>query len=163
MVPLRALANPLRIRIVSLLTGTAMSATEVAQELGIAHASASYHLRQLASAGFLQQVDDRPAKVGRGQPPRRYTYDPSSAERLDRSSGWQLVLEATFTDLRRRQALMRRQRRSADAEVWLPREVWEEVVTLVDEAVRLAHEKATPPRAEGSVHVSTTAFLFELA
>jgi hypothetical protein len=34
-----------RIRIVSLLTGTAMSATEVAEELDIAHASASYHLR----------------------------------------------------------------------------------------------------------------------
>ncbi|MEV4085725.1 hypothetical protein AB0J43_36205, partial [Nonomuraea fuscirosea] len=34
LVPLRALANPLRIRIVSLLTGASMSATEVADELG---------------------------------------------------------------------------------------------------------------------------------
>ncbi|WP_220189346.1 helix-turn-helix domain-containing protein, partial [Streptomyces phytophilus] len=39
LVPLRALANPLRIRIVSLLTGAPMSATEVAAELGIAHGS----------------------------------------------------------------------------------------------------------------------------
>jgi DNA-binding transcriptional ArsR family regulator len=162
LVPLRALANPLRIRIVSLLTGTAMSAAEVAEELGIAHASASYHLRQLASAGFLHRVDDRPGKASRGQPPRRYTYDPSSAGRLD-SSGRHLVQEAGFVDLRRRLALMSRQRRGADAEVWLPREVWEEVVTLVDEAVRLVHDKAGPPRAEGSVHVSMTATLFELA
>ncbi len=163
MVPLRALANPVRIRIVSLLTGTAMSATEVAEELDIAHASASYHLRQLASAGFIKRADDRSGKAGRGQPPRRYTYDPSSGDRLDRSSGRHLVQEATFVDLRRRQALMIRQRRSADAEVWLPREVWEEVVTLVDEAVRLVHDKAGPPRAEGSVHASMTANLFEIA
>jgi DNA-binding transcriptional ArsR family regulator len=162
MVPLRALANPSRIRIVSLLTGAAMSATEVAGELGIAHASASYHLRQLASAGFLRLVGDRPAKAARGQPPRRYAYDPSSGDRLDRSSGRYLVQEATFVDLRRRLARMTRQRRGADAEVWLPREVWEEVVTLVDEAVRLVHDKAGPPRTEGSVHVSMTATLFEL-
>ncbi|MBX6357188.1 MAG: helix-turn-helix transcriptional regulator [Micromonosporaceae bacterium] len=163
LVPLRALANPLRIRIVSLLTGTAMSATEVAEELGIAHASASYHLRQLAAAGFLKRVDGGSRRATRGQPPRRYTYDPSSADRLDRSSGRQLVLEATLSDLRRRQALATRQRCGADAEVWLPREVWEQVVGLVDEAVRLVHEKAGPPRAEGSVHVSATAMLFELA
>lgn len=163
MVPLRALANPLRIRIVSLLTGAAMSATEVADELGIAHASASYHLRQLATAGFLRRVDDRSEKAGRGQPPRRYTYDPSNEARLDRSSGGELVREAAFVDLRRRMTHMTRQRRSADAEVWLPSEVWEEVVTLVEEAVRLVHDKAEPPRTEGSVHVSMTATLFELA
>jgi len=162
LVPLRALANPLRIRIVSLLTGAAMSAAEVAEELGIAHASASYHLRQLASAGFLHRVDDRSGKASRGQPPRRYTYDPSIADRLDRS-GRHLVQEAVFVDMRRRLARMSRQRCSADAEVWLPREVWEEVVTLVDEAVQLVHGKAGPPRAEGSVHVSLTATLFELA
>lgn len=163
LVPLRALANPLRIRIVSLLTGASMSATEVAAELGIAHASASYHLRQLAAAGFLQRVDDRSGKAGRGQPARRYTYDPSSKDRLDRSEGQQLVREAAFADLRRRLAQMSRQRRSSDAEVWLPSEVWEEAVTLVDEAVRLVHEKAVAPRTEGSVHVSMTATLFELA
>jgi predicted ArsR family transcriptional regulator len=161
LVPLRALANPLRIRIVSLLTGAAMSATEVAAELGIAHASASYHLRQLASAGFLQRVDAA-GGAGRGQPPRRYTYDPSSADRLDRSGGLQLLQEAAVVDLRRRLALMSRQRRSADAEVWLPREVWEQVVVLVDEAVRLVHDKAEPPRTDDSVHVSFTATLFEL-
>ncbi|WP_207926206.1 helix-turn-helix domain-containing protein [Actinocrispum wychmicini] len=163
MVPLRALANPLRIRIVSLVTGAAMSATEVADELGIAHASASYHLRQLVAAGFLRRVDDHVDNPGRGQPQRRYTYDPASTARLDSSGdSRQLLLEATLTDLRRRQAAMSRQRHSADAEVWLPQETWEQVVSLVDDAIRLAHDKAGPPRAEGSVHVSLTAFLYEL-
>src|SRR2546427_12072571 len=87
LVPLRALANPLRIRMVSLLTGQALSAAEVAEQLDIAHASASYHLRQLAAAGHLQRVEDEaPApRRGRGQPPRRYRYDPSSRLRIDRA------------------------------------------------------------------------------
>jgi DNA-binding transcriptional ArsR family regulator len=162
LVPLRALANPLRMRIVSLLTGTAMSATEVAEELGIAHASASYHVRQLAAAGYLRRVDDQPARAGRGQPRRRYRYDPASGLRLDRSQGKKLLYEAMFTDLRRRLQHVRRQRRSADAEVWLDPSVWEEVCTLIDRAVDLVHDKASPPRAKGSVKVSVTTLLFEL-
>lgn len=48
---LRALAHPLRLRILSLLTGQAMSAAEVARALGCTQANASYHLRLLASIG----------------------------------------------------------------------------------------------------------------
>lgn len=164
LVPLRALANPLRIRIVSLLTGTAMSATEVAEELGIAHGSASYHLRQLAAAGFLRRADTTAdERAGRGRPPRRYTYDPSNTERLDRSGDAQvLVHEAASADLRRRLEAMTERRIMADAEVWLPRESWERAVALVEEAVRLVHDHAGEPRAADNVRVSMTASLFEL-
>ncbi|MEW9552609.1 ArsR/SmtB family transcription factor [Nonomuraea sp. NPDC050783] len=162
MVPLRALANPLRIRIVSLLTGTSMSATEVAEELGIAHASASYHLRQLAKAGFLEEVGEQPPQGGKGRPRRRYRYDPSSGARLDRSEGRQLLHQALSTDLARRLAQTRRQRLSMDAEVWLDRPVWEEVVALLDQAVSLMHGKAGPPRSGDRVKVSMTALLLEL-
>jgi DNA-binding transcriptional ArsR family regulator len=162
MVPLRALANPLRLRIVSLLTGTALSATEVADELGIAHASASYHLRQLAAASYLTRVDDDAPSTGRGQPRRRYRYDPSSALRLDRD-GRQLVFEAMVSDLRRRTGESTSRRTSADAEVWLDPGVWDEVCRLVDEAVGLVHAKARAPHAEGTVKVSFTALLLELA
>ncbi|MDR3084156.1 MAG: helix-turn-helix domain-containing protein [Streptomyces sp.] len=165
LVPLRALANPLRVRIVSLLTGVAMSATEVAEELGLAHASASYHLRQLAAAGFLKRVDDdadRQGRSGRGRSNIRYRYDPASGERLDRSSGQRLVQEAMFADLRRRLDAMTEQRQAADAEVWVRHEDWERVCDLVDQAVGLLHEGARPPRTEGTVHVSLTALLFEL-
>ncbi|QKW38206.1 winged helix-turn-helix transcriptional regulator [Actinomadura sp. NAK00032] len=164
LVPLRALANPLRVRIVSLLTGTAMSATEVAEELGLAHGSASYHLRQLAAAGFLEQVGDEPsaATPGRGRAPKRYRYDPTSADRLDRSSG-RLLQSAMFTDLRRRLEAMTVQRLSADAEVWISPEDWERARALVAEAVDLVHRGALPPRSEGSVHVSVTTLLFELS
>ncbi|GGO66003.1 hypothetical protein GCM10012289_18970 [Nonomuraea cavernae] len=160
--PLRALANPLRIRIVSLLTGASMSATEVARELDIAHASASYHLRQLADAGFLEQVDELPSPGGRGRPRRRYRYDPSSWLRMDRSTGRQLLHEALFTDLARRLEQARAQRTSMDAEVWLDRSVWEEVVGLIDQAVAMVHDKARPPRSGDSVKVSMTALLLEM-
>ncbi|WP_067180459.1 ArsR/SmtB family transcription factor [Microtetraspora niveoalba] len=162
LVPLRALANPLRIRIVSLLTGVSMSATEVAEELGIAHASASYHLRQLAEAGFLERVDEGPPRGGKGRPRRRYRYDPSSSSRLDRAQGRQLLHEALSADLSRRIAEARTQRMSMDAEVWLDRSVWEEVVGLIDQAVALVHDKAGPPRSGDRVKVSMTALLLEL-
>ena len=48
---LRAVAHPVRLRMLSLLTGTELSAAEVARELGITHANASYHLRTLLDAG----------------------------------------------------------------------------------------------------------------
>src|ERR1700679_2222186 len=47
---LRARAHPLRLRMLSLLTGAAMSAAELGRELGVSQALASYHLRQLAHA-----------------------------------------------------------------------------------------------------------------
>src|SRR6476620_8805977 len=52
-VSLRAVAHPVRLQMLSLLTGTEMSAAEVARELGVTHANASYHLRVLADAGEL--------------------------------------------------------------------------------------------------------------
>ncbi|QYC44186.1 Helix-turn-helix domain protein [Nonomuraea coxensis DSM 45129] len=159
LIPLRALANPLRMRIVSLLTGVSMSATEVADELGIAHASASYHLRRLAEAGFLQRVDE-PPRTGKGRPRVCYRYDPSSSERIDRSEGRLLLHQAMSDDLVRRLAETERQRMSMDAEVWLARPVWEEIVGLVGQAVALLHDKAGPPH--DGVKVSMTALLLEL-
>ena len=68
---MRAIAHPVRLRILSLLTGTAMSAAEVARELGLTHANASYHLRLLADADEL--VVDGEEKI-RGGVAKRYRY-----------------------------------------------------------------------------------------
>src|SRR5690349_19153576 len=71
-VSLRALAHPVRLQILSLLTGTAMSAAEVARELDLTHANASYHLRQLVAAGQLVEAGEETIRGGRA---KRYRYD----------------------------------------------------------------------------------------
>ncbi|TDD23761.1 ArsR family transcriptional regulator, partial [Kribbella turkmenica] len=55
---LRATAHPVRLRMLSLLTGTAMSAAEVARELGLTHANASYHLRILLESGTVVEAGE---------------------------------------------------------------------------------------------------------
>lgn len=54
---LRAVAHPARWRILSLLTGAEMSAAEMARELNLTCANASYHVRVLASAGRVELRD----------------------------------------------------------------------------------------------------------
>jgi DNA-binding transcriptional ArsR family regulator len=71
-VSLRALAHPVRLQMLSLLTGAPMSAAEVARELGLTHANASYHLRQLFAAGQLVEAGEETIRGGRA---KRYRYD----------------------------------------------------------------------------------------
>jgi DNA-binding MarR family transcriptional regulator len=54
---LRALAHPLRLDLVELLgTGGAATAAECARKLGSTQASCSFHLRQLAKYGFVEEA-----------------------------------------------------------------------------------------------------------
>src|SRR5689334_24607477 len=69
---LRATAHPVRLRIMSLLTAAPMTAAEVARELGLTHANASYHLRNLLAGGLI--VVDGEEKI-RGGVAKRYRYD----------------------------------------------------------------------------------------
>lgn len=57
---LRALAHPARVQVVYLLRkhGPA-TATRLAELMGVNSGTASYHLRQLAAAGFVEEVTDR--------------------------------------------------------------------------------------------------------
>jgi DNA-binding transcriptional ArsR family regulator len=57
---LKALAHPLRIQILDLLASrSAMTASGIAQVVGESSGSTSYHLRQLARHGFVQEVEGR--------------------------------------------------------------------------------------------------------
>ena len=57
---LRALAHPLRLRLLGLLrTEGPATATGLAQRVGESSGSTSYHLRRLAAAGFIQEVVDQ--------------------------------------------------------------------------------------------------------
>src|SRR5215218_8131340 len=68
---LRAMAHPIRLRIMSLLTGAPMTAAEVARELDLTHANASYHLRNLLAGGMIVLAGEE--KI-RGGVAKRYRY-----------------------------------------------------------------------------------------
>jgi DNA-binding transcriptional ArsR family regulator len=162
LIPLRAMAHPLRLQILSLTTGAALSAAELAQELGIAHAAASYHARQLAEAGLLQIVEDEGERIGPGRPPVRYRYDHRRGGHLDRSTGEEALWAATAQDMQRRIRARTRHHVGADGEVWLAPEDFEEVRELAARISQLMHERAQRPRAEGAVHASVSVYAFEL-
>ena len=161
---LRATAHPLRLRILSLLTGAQMSAAEVARELDLTHANASYHLRVLASAGMLVEAGEERIRGGvakRYRHPWEQTELPPGASPADR----ELYVRAVADELVRRFAVRRPNRKKnlvTDAEVWVEPPVWDQVVTLVRQASDLVHAQAKPPRAPGTIHVNMTAAVFQM-
>jgi len=159
---LRAGAHPLRLRILSLLTGSAMSAAEVARELDVTHANVSYHLRVLADAGHIVEAGEERI---RGGVAKRYRH-PWRDMRLTAPTpdDRQALVRAAAEELVRRIALQRTRTQLAlvDAELWVSPEVWKRATNLVKEATELLHAEARPPRARGTVHVSTTTVLFQM-
>lgn len=163
---LRAIAHPVRLQILSLLTGTEMSATEVARELDLTHANASYHLRVLLDAGELVVAGEE--KI-RGGIAKRYRHPWESADRPDNSTAPsdedpQIYIRVVAEELVRRFGHRRKGSQSllSDAEMWVEPEVWEQVVEHVQEASRLMHSLARAPRTPGTVHVNLTALAFEM-
>jgi DNA-binding transcriptional ArsR family regulator len=163
---LRAVAHPLRLQILSLLTGTEMSAAEVARELGVTHANASYHLRVLADAGELVVAGKE--KI-RGGVAKRYRHPwergLAGEQRANRGGpeDFGLYVRAMADEMVRRAALRGQGAWLTDAELWVEPEVWSRAVELVMEASRLVHDRARPPHTAGTVHVNLSAALFRMA
>lgn len=159
---LRAVAHPVRLQILSLLTGAEMSATEVARELDLTHANASYHLRVLLDAGELVVAGEE--KI-RGGVAKRYRH-PWDGERTSptppRPDDHRLYIRAVAQELVRRHDRRRKDERSlfSDAEMWVTPEVWAQVIDHVRQASALIHGEAQPPRTEGTIHVNLTALAF---
>lgn len=174
---LRAAAHPVRLRILSLLTGAELSAAEVARELDLTHANASYHLRQLAAAGLLVVAGEEKVRGGVAKryrhPWREEDLSPDGPPSVGEEA---MFLRAAAEELVRRGGLAVREEAratppgetprprgySADAEVWLDAEVWARVVQLLKDAGDLVHDHARPPRTPGTLHVNLSAFAFEM-
>lgn len=167
---LRAAAHPLRLRMLSLLTGAEMSAAEVARALDITHANASYHLRLLLEAGEVEVAGEERI---RGGVARRYRHpwrrlseaerpggaaDPGAHVAYVRAMAEELVRRYDARDAgsgRHRGVL-------SDAEVWVPPAAWDEALGLLRRASELLHEEALPPGTDGSRHVALTLGAFVL-
>lgn len=158
---LRATAHPLRLRMLSLLTGSSMSAAEVARELGITHANASYHLRLLHDAGLV--VVDGEERI-RGGVAKRYRYPHERPEPTPSEDELAAQVEAMCSELLRRYAAGATSPRTlTDAELWVTPETWQEVVDMVRHASAVLHERAARPRTAGTVPVNLTVAAFRMA
>jgi DNA-binding transcriptional ArsR family regulator len=163
---LRAVAHPLRLRILSLLTGAELSAAEVARELGVTHANASYHLRVLADAGEVVVAGEEKIRGGVAKRYRhpweqqRTTGSSASSSERERETYVRAMAEELVRRSRHRSPRGRMQ--MTDAELWVTPEVWKRVSALVEEASTLVHAEARPPRTPGTVHVNLTAATFEI-
>ena len=161
---LRALAHPVRLRILSLLTGADLTAADVARELGITHANASYHLRFLLDAGEIVVSGEETIRGGRA---RRYRHHwrgedrPKGATAADPGAAG-LVVRAATEELQRRHRTRRRGTPGlvTDAELWVDTQTWERARALLEEASALLHDGALPPRTEGSELVNLSLFAF---
>jgi DNA-binding transcriptional ArsR family regulator len=156
---LRALSHPVRLRILSLLTARAMSSAELARELGMNHAAVSYHVRQLARAGYLEVAETRSVRGGQE---RRYRAVFGGRGQWEQEDP-QLVVRAVTEELSRRLAEgPSTWRVFADAELWVDPGMWADVRARVASAMADLHNAAAPPHSEGSVRVSATAMLFQV-
>lgn len=160
---LRARAHPLRLRMLSLLTGAPMSAAELGRELGISQALASYHLRFLVDAGAVQLAEE---VVNRGGRERRYRYHAGGLEPAPdlAPESLELMVTAVTDELRRRhgQRVPAGRSLTIDAELWVSEEEWLAFREAVHAAGVRLHEQAARPHAPDTLHVNVTALLFEM-
>jgi DNA-binding transcriptional ArsR family regulator len=160
---LRVLAHPVRLRILSLLTGVAMSAAEAARELGETQANVSYHFRRLHEAGLLDIVEEVQIRGGKA---KRYRHDPDSGKRFaSRNPDDEQFLATTMAEELKRRIEFRASGTPGsmtDAEMWVDKTTWEKALEHAKELSELLHSAAQPPRAEGAIRVSATVALFEM-
>ncbi|MEV3854291.1 winged helix-turn-helix domain-containing protein [Streptomyces sp. NPDC050095] len=135
---LRALAHPVRVQLVGLLRKYGPStATRLAERLGVNSGTASYHLRQLGAAGFVEEDTERGnARERWWRSVHRTTWfnDPELAEREPEAAlAYQQSVAAHYT-LRTQQAL--------NGLRTMPR-AWRNAFDMSDWALRLTPEETT--------------------
>jgi DNA-binding transcriptional ArsR family regulator len=140
---LRALAHPVRVQLIGLLRKHGPStATRLAERLGVNSGTASYHLRQLGAAGFVEEDEERGnarERWWRSVYQATWFNDPALAEREP---------EAALTYLRSVAAMYTlRAQRALDEFQTMPR-AWREVFEMSDSVLRLSPPEAEALRAE---------------
>lgn len=161
---LRATAHPLRLQMLSLLTGASLSAAEVARELGTSQANASYHLRLLHSAGLLELAGEEAVRGGRAKK-YRHPWDAPRPEGPPASEDEKQEYVRVLANAIPARFAGREQGSPShftDADLWVSPEVWDEVLGLVTAASRLVHGSAQPPRTEATMRINLSVAAFAL-
>lgn len=144
-----------------MVTTRPVSATDVAANLGVAHASASYHLRQLAGAALIVPVGEKRSQPRtNGRPKQLYRMRADAFRGLGPRTVGQLD-RAMLSDLDLRLQQSGTKRTVSDAEAWLKPQDWRRLVDLVGQASAIIHERGQAPRTRGAKHVSATTLLLE--
>ena len=158
---LRVVAHPLRLRLLSLLTGDSFSAAEAARALGQTQANVSYHLRRLAQAGLVELVEHTRVRGGTA---KRYRHNPLSGETLiaGNDDATSALLGTLAGELTRRAAhATGAQLVFTDAEVWVSPDAWIRIHTLTRELGTVVHDEARA-REAGLVHLAATLAVFPM-
>ncbi|MFF3689801.1 ArsR/SmtB family transcription factor [Streptomyces sp. NPDC002187] len=140
---LRALAHPVRVQLVGLLRKYGPStATRLAERLGVNSGTASYHLRQLGAAGFVEEDTERGnARERWWRSVHRTTWfnDPDLAEHEPEAALAYLQSVAAIYTLRTQQTLNELQT--------MPR-AWRDSFDMSDWALRLTPEETAALQRE---------------
>ena len=163
------MAHPVRLRMLSLLTGASLTAADIARELGLTHANASYHLRNLLSAGLIVQAGEERI---RGGVAKRYRYDTERDRGRDRDTmlseqaadSKRALFVAVANEMVRRTAVADWSVSGSmtDAEIWIDPEVWADISDRIGQASRELHEAAKAPHTPGTIRTSTTIAMFHM-
>ncbi|MFI0982571.1 ArsR/SmtB family transcription factor [Streptomyces sp. NPDC021093] len=140
---LRALAHPVRVQVVGLLRKHGPStATRLAERLGVNSGTASYHLRQLAAAGFVAEDTER------GNARERWWRSVHQVTRFDHEDLAEREPEAALAYLQSVHSTytMRTQQGLHGLQA-LPR-AWREVFDMSDAALQLTPAQAREMRDE---------------
>ena len=175
---MRALAHPVRIALIEELSmGGPMTATEVGERIGESPTTCSFHLRQLAKYGFVEEAG---GGKGRARPWRMtstgmsfsVTHDDPDAE-IAASALSRVLRERQLaryqTWLQTKAAYPRRWREAADESEWGSYLTADELDQLNEEIVTLLrsrfHERLTDPskRPPGSALVGMLIFSYPIS
>lgn len=157
---LRSLAHPVRLQILSLLTGNAMSQGEIARELDLSTANVGYHLNLLKKRGLLKVTGTHTVRGGTAT---RYTYNldaVSSSKSLKISpTTWKTLA----SELTRRAAFFRNGTQVlSDAEIWIDPKEWHELGAEMLHLSSRIHKAAKPKNQRGTIKVNMTIAMFEM-
>lgn len=123
------------------------------------HAAVSFHVRQLAAAGYLELVETRSVRGGQERLYRQRAVTGSEWVPEDH----RLMVSAVAEELTRRVADgSGTWKVFGDVEVWVDPSVWDDARRRIAAAVEDLSNAAAAPHSEGTVHVSATALLFEV-